>query len=268
MPLVFTQNEINLADVEYGDVLGELYEFPSQYINIVKPGEQFVYYRGKRRADGSIGTPNYFGTGIVGAVNTVGERYQCSITNYQPFDPPVPFRIGDLYLEPTANTRKAVGFYFQQGVRKLDQIAFDAICAIGLKSSKAIGSKGYSTDSAEVDAVAMELALKEAVSRWPGMAVVRMPHNNPGFDIEIRSGDNPIHYIEVKGTRANEARFFISAGELAHSELHADNYSIWIFYSLNLVEKTAQLATHDGAVSGEHFDLRPTQFFGRLLKPE
>ncbi len=256
MPLVFTQNEINLTD-----------EFPNKYLKIIQPGEQFVYYRGKRRADGSIDTPAYLGTGIVGSVFPVGERFQCSITNYQPFEPPVPFKEGTLYVEPTANTRKAVGFYFQEGVRKLDQPAFDAICTRGLKSSTAVGAGGYSKNSAEVDAVAMELALEEAFIRWPGKTVVRMPHNNPGFDIEVRDGDTPVHYIEVKGTQAPEPRFFISAGELAHSELHAGAYSIWIFHSLNVDEKTAELATHDGPVTAEHFDLRPTQFLGKLLKP-
>ena len=60
MPLVFTQNEVNLTNIDYADVVGEVYEFPTKYRNIVEPGEQFVYYRGRRRAGGSSQTPEYF----------------------------------------------------------------------------------------------------------------------------------------------------------------------------------------------------------------
>jgi hypothetical protein len=273
--LVFTQNDVNLNDLQYADVLGETYEFPRKYKNLVEPGEPFVYYRGRRRGGGASSTPEYFGTGIVGSVFTADERLQCSITNFQPFEPPVPFKIEGQYREPRANTRKSVGFFFQEGVRRLDQVSFDSICEAGLGSPSnppappAIGLPGYSdpADTLLVDEIAMALAMKEAAVRWPTQEIHRMPHNNPGFDIEVRDESGPIHYVEVKGTRATDARFFISAGELAHSVRNAECYSIWIFHSMNVNERTAALAAHDGAVTAERFDLQPKQYFGRLLTP-
>ena len=276
MPLVFTQNEVNLNDLEYADVLGETYEFPAKYRNLVSPGEQFVYYRGRRRADGASRTPEYFGTGMVGSVFTVGDRFQCSVTDYEPFDSIVPFKAGDQYREPRANTHKSVGFFFQEGVRRIDQLSFDSICESGLAPNRKPSTPptkampGY-PDPAEnpvVDEIAMELAMREATSRWPANEIRRMPHNNPGFDIEIRDEAGPIFYVEVKGTRATDPRFFISSGEVAHSVKNADRYSIWIFHSLDIKARTATLAAHDGAVTKENFDLQPKQYFGRLLSQD
>lgn len=69
-PLVLVENE-KTAGGRYDhwkDVTGERYHFPNQYKGRVVPGRQFVYYRGVRRADGSRGTPEYFGYGRIGDV--------------------------------------------------------------------------------------------------------------------------------------------------------------------------------------------------------
>jgi hypothetical protein len=279
MPLVFTQNEVNLSEHAYADVLGETYEYPSQYKNLIQPGEQFVYYRGRRRAGGGSTTPSYLGVGIVSAVSPIGDRFRCSITNFQPFDPPLPFKASDGYLEPEANSRTAVGFYFQTGVRGLDQNAFDTICALGLGTAQTTGG-GAATPAAaddvsyadpakarEVDELAMLLAINEAEERWPESRIVRMPHNNPGFDIEVRQPDGVIGYIEVKGTQAPKPRFFISAGELAFSLAHSDEYSIWIFHSMDLKARTATFTAYDGAVEDARFKLQPIQFLSHPHTP-
>lgn len=279
MPLVFTQNEVNLSEHAYADVLGETYEYPSQYRNLIQPGEQFVYYRGRRRASGRSATPSYLGVGIVSEVTPIGDRFRCSITNFQPFTPPLPFKTGDGYLEPEANARTAVGFYFQTGVRRLDQNAFDTMCALGLGTAQTTAGDA-DTDSIEddasyanpaavwqVDELAMLLAISQAEERWPESRTLRMPHNNPGFDIEVRHPDGVIFYIEVKGTQAPKPRFFISAGELAFSAAHADDYSIWIFHSMDLEARTATFTSHDGAVDDARFELRPIQFLGQPRTP-
>lgn len=115
----------------------------------------------------------------------------------------------------------------------------------------------------QVDELAMLLAISQAKERWPGSCTVSMPHNNPGFDIEVRHPDGIISYIEVKGTQAPKPRFFISAGELAFSAAHAGDYSIWIFHSIDLKARTATFASHDGAVDDARFELRPIQFLGQ-----
>jgi hypothetical protein len=273
MPLVFTQNEVNLSEHAYADVLGETYEYPSQYR--IQPGEQFVYYRGRRRASGRSATPSYLGVGIVSEVSVIGDRFRCSITNFRPFTPPLPFKTGDSYLEPEANTRTAVGFYFQTGVRRLDQNAFDAICALGLgvaetaaeeAETNAVGDHVPYPDpvtARQVDELAMLLAVAQAEERWPESRTVRMPHNNPGFAVEVRHPDGVIGYVEVKGTLAPKPRFFISAGERAFAAAHADNYSIWIFHSVDLDARTATLTSYNGVVDDDRFELRPTQFLGQ-----
>jgi hypothetical protein len=277
MPVVFGQNEENLNDREYADVLGEVYEFPAQYKGFVEPGEQVVYYRGRRSAGGRSKPQVYLGVGLIGDVYPVGNRFQCLITDYQPFEPPLFFKDGDKYWEPRANEYKSagkpVGYFFRNGIRPIDQESFDAICAAGFAAPPTPPPRASNADRnyadpagiLEVDEIAMELAMKEALARWPRHEVQQMPHNNPGFDIEIKKGGAPVHYIEVKGTRAHYPRFFISAGEVAHSERFAHCYSIWIYHSLDVLARTAELAEHTGAVTKAHFDLQTRQYFGRLL---
>jgi hypothetical protein len=134
MPLVFAQNEVSLSDLSYADVMGESYEYPARYKGLVQPGEQFVYYRGGRRTRGPRVTPVYLGAGIVGHVTEVGDRFRCSIRDFKPFTNPLAFKDAKgLYREPEANNRRAVGFYFQTGVRTIDQAAYDAICKAGAR---------------------------------------------------------------------------------------------------------------------------------------
>ena len=68
--LVLVENEMTAGGLydHWEDVTGERYQFPNQYRNKVVTGRPFVYYRGVRRADGSRGTAEYFGCGVVGSV--------------------------------------------------------------------------------------------------------------------------------------------------------------------------------------------------------
>ncbi|MBE5469553.1 protein NO VEIN domain-containing protein [Mycobacteroides abscessus] len=119
----------------------------------------------------------------------------------------------------------------------------------------------------EVHDLAMRLAMEEAARRWPDATVQRMPHNNPGYDIEVRHTSAGTRYIEVKGTRSPDPCFFITSGEVAHSERHPDRYSIWIFAAMDLAAGAATLHEHDGPVTEVHFELRPVQYRGRLTGP-
>ena len=68
MPLVLTQNEATESGHTYADVLGIVYEYPRRYASLVQTGEQFVYYRGRRRATGGTQPQVYLGTGVVGTI--------------------------------------------------------------------------------------------------------------------------------------------------------------------------------------------------------
>ncbi|QZS52664.1 DUF3883 domain-containing protein [Rhodococcus opacus] len=268
MPLVFTQNEANLSEHEYADVLGESYEYPRKYRKLIQRGEQFVYYRGRRRAAGGSRTPAYFGTGIVGEITSYGDRYRCTILEYQPFQAPVEFKDGESYREPSANSHASVGFFFQSGVRPIDQGSFDAICQVGLPKSSTIGNFAYpdAATAREIDELAMSLAIEKAHRKYPGARIERMPHNNPGFDIRISQDDITVRFIEVKGTRSSEPKFFISAGEVEFARTHSAEYSIWIFYSASVTERRADFVENDGDLSDLVFDLRPVQYAGKLKR--
>ncbi|ULP48349.1 protein NO VEIN domain-containing protein [Mycolicibacter virginiensis] len=128
------------------------------------------------------------------------------------------------------------------------------------------GELGYANaeDNQLVDALAMERALEEAKRRWPTATVERMPHNNPGYDIEVRHPAGDIHFVEVEGSRSPDPCFFITAGEVTYSRAHPDRYSLWIFHAMDLETGTATLTAHDGPVTETHFDLRPVQYRGRF----
>lgn len=58
-----------------------------------------------RCTGGGSATPSYLGVGIVSEVSSFGDRFRCSIRNFQPFTPPLPFKTGDGYLGPEASSR-------------------------------------------------------------------------------------------------------------------------------------------------------------------
>jgi hypothetical protein len=72
--------------------------------------------------------------GWSGHIAEVGDRFRCTIRDFNPFTNPLPFKdTNGLYREPEANNRRAVGFYFRTGVRTTDQAAYDAICWAGAR---------------------------------------------------------------------------------------------------------------------------------------
>ena len=109
--LVLVENEVTAGGRydHWQDVTGERYQFPNQYRNKVQPGRPFVYYRGVRRPKGTRGAPEYFGTGVIGAVypdpsNTPGGpkarwKWICDIEDFQPFPIPVLAKEGGTFLE-------------------------------------------------------------------------------------------------------------------------------------------------------------------------
>jgi hypothetical protein len=56
--LVLAENEETASGHQWKDVTGERYHFPNNYKNIIRPGVQFIYYRGKRRAGGKAVRPS------------------------------------------------------------------------------------------------------------------------------------------------------------------------------------------------------------------
>jgi hypothetical protein len=130
VPLVLTQNEVTESGHEYDDVLGRRYEYPRRYEALIRPGERFVYYRGRRRADGGTRPQAYLGVGLIGMVRESPRRgrFICEIDQYTPFPIPVFFRPEGEYLEPGAKAYGSrAGLSFRTGVRPVDDHVLSAI---------------------------------------------------------------------------------------------------------------------------------------------
>lgn len=133
--LVLVENEVTVGGRydHWQDVTGERYQFPNQYRGKVIAGRPFVYYRGVRRADGSRGTAEYFGCGVVGSVDldptndpaSPKSRWKwiCEIDDYRPFPVPVPARSGSTYLETIPSN------FWGVAVRELPESVYATIIA-------------------------------------------------------------------------------------------------------------------------------------------
>ncbi len=273
MPVVLTQNEVTESGHDYGDVLGVSYEYPTTYAGIVRAGERFVYYRGRRRRGGGTGPQAYLGVGAIGSIrpSQSDERLLvCSVEDYRPFVEPVPFRDSDGYLERAANEHSHPGLFFRRGVRAVPGADYDRILQLGFGGLEGPVTRAEDAPSAAyaspetarlVDEIAMSLAESEARRRFPEADVRRMPHNNPGFDIHVVSRDRE-RFLEVKGTTRADPHFFLSEGERRFSILHAADYALWVFYAIDLGERRGQLAERNGAISIAQHRLTPRQWAG------
>jgi len=276
MPLVLTQNEKSAAGVVYSDKLGVSYEYPSLYRSLVKEGEQFVYYCGKRREDDSTQMPHYFGTGMIGKITQSDGLYQCAIVDYEPFDPIVPFKTGDRYLEPEANTKisREVGLHYRNGVRRIDQEAFDAICGQGLKDARKGRTKpkvkkleqtkkAKANSASKVDKLALKLALNECRDRWPdAKAFVAAPGGL--FSIAVQISKDDTHYVAVKATTEAEPFVRLTPDEVRCSKDHGQTYSLWVFYKVDTEARAARLAAHEGPITRDAVDLDAALHGGRM----
>jgi hypothetical protein len=149
--LILAENEIS-ASPEFGwkDVTGERYHFPNSYKNRIRPGAQFIYYRGSRRATGRA-NPDYFGYGIIGDVYLdpdtetlppARQAWFAEIADYQEFSNPVPFRdVNQKFIE-TGTTTTAAN-YWGTGAREIDPENFNNI----LRAAGVLQSVNASTTS-------------------------------------------------------------------------------------------------------------------------
>jgi hypothetical protein len=128
--LVLTENEVYAGeDFGWADKTGEHYEFPNRYKSLVVSGTPFIYYKGRRRADGTSASPEYYGHGVIGEVAlAIGSEdapaakrnWTASIASWSPFDETVPFQAEDgRYLE--AATAEVPTNYWRDGVRRISR---------------------------------------------------------------------------------------------------------------------------------------------------
>jgi hypothetical protein len=114
--------------------------------------------------------------------------------------------------------------------------------------------------SKEVDAFAMEVAIREVKCLNPNTTVTKMEQTNPGFDILVEKDGNTIAYVEVKGTQSRIPSFFMSEMQRIFSEENADKSCWLIVYNINLVTKEYDIFRHHGAVTNNKFTLTPVKW--------
>lgn len=275
MPLVLTQNEVTASGHVYADVLGRSYEFPSRYRRRVLAGERFVYYQGRRRADGASAQQVYLGVGVIGRIDPADDagRLVCMIEDFVAFATPVSFKDAQgRYLERGAGERNGgPGLYFQVGVRAVDDETFERVFSAASTDTERggalSGASSYpaSETARAVDTVAMKIAEVYLAEQFPRHQVHRMAQNNPGYDFEVRGSSGVVErYIEVKGTIRRGPEFFMSEGERLFSLAHEDMYTLVVVHAIDLVAATGTPMRSDGAVAGPVAELRARQWTGRL----
>ena len=133
--LILAENEVTVStDDNYDDQTGVQYNYPKNYVNIIKPGLPFIYYKGVRRAGGKRGQPEYFGKGTIGEIwqdpnqpeDTPKKdiRWYCSIENYEVFKNPVPTGKGQHTYEEIERPRDLT-----VSVRKISKDIYESILA-------------------------------------------------------------------------------------------------------------------------------------------
>lgn len=265
MPIVFTEvGGVARSGHLYDDRSGVSYEYPKRYKKIVLTGDRFVYHRPR------VG---YIGCGIIGHIadsDAVG-RLTCEILTPASFEQVVPLKdpTGAFYEAPMWRNGNV---YFAQGVRRISERIYESMLSVAaggtaLAAAEAPDYRQYAnaSDIREVDAYAVSAVAEWTRSRYPGESVEVMPHNNPGFDLRVGRPEDPIRYIEIKGTRSNSTRFFISEGERLFSIRESKRYTLVVVVGIELEAKThARVWYHDGAVGDDAVRLEPRQWIGTV----
>jgi hypothetical protein len=277
MPLVLTQNESTESGHSYADELGVEYEYPTRYRNRIRTGEPFVYYRGRRRADGSLQPQVYLGVGVIGAItpSTNASRLVCAIEDFLGFNTPLGFKADGYYLEPLGKVPpERAGLYFREGVRVISEDTFARILAAAEAEDPTLGPHrqvaGVPWAPPEVarlvDEISMDIAVDHLKRAYPDASVQRMPHNNPGYDVRVEAVGKATLYAEVKGTSRALPHFFMSEGERLFSHDHAPEYSLVLIFAVDITRRTGTVLVRNGAVAGDDLRLRAVVWEGAFAE--
>jgi hypothetical protein len=96
----------------------------------------------------------------------------------------------------------------------------------------------------------------------PGIKIVEMATNNPGFDLETSM--DRYRFVEVKGTSKPIPTFFLSEGERRFGDEHADAYLLAVVYGMDLPNETHYAIALSRAPLEPGDLLAPMQWSGRL----
>jgi hypothetical protein len=273
-------NDSSESSIEYADIPYVSYEYPARYRKRIQPGRRFIYYRGRRRVGGGRQPQVYLGAGIIGDIreSDTPDRLICQILDGEEFLVSLPFKDEHgIHLEP-GGSRSG---YFQQGVREIPEDAFQRILGLagagpmdglahpldgesGESSLSAQNRAGYATAAVarETERQSRTAVMGFLVEVLPGIEIVEMAANNPGFD--LHTSLDRFRFVEVKGTSKPLPTFFLSEGERRFGEEHADTYLLAVVYGMDLSGETFNDIALSRAPLQPGDLLAPTQWSGRL----
>ena len=133
MPLVLSTNEATESGIAYADVTGVESEYPCRYRKLVRPGERFVYYRGRPLPRGKTRPQQYFGTGVIDEISksaSGADRLICRILDYREFSNPVGLRWSNGTRVGPGGT--AGGLSYRTGVRVITEKIVTGLLQIGI----------------------------------------------------------------------------------------------------------------------------------------
>lgn len=135
--VVLTENDVS----QWDDKTGERYHFPKQYNKSIKPGMQFVYYKGRLKPENKAfegqrlsKNPHYFGIGrIVDVQPDKAGHLIATLSDFQAFEEAVLAKNDDNYLEEIPESKKSN--YWRVSVRKISRSVFDNIVLNAITSA-------------------------------------------------------------------------------------------------------------------------------------
>lgn len=169
--------------------------------------------------------------------------------------------------------------YWAQGVRPLSDSTFERILAAAEVSNSVRATQvapkvptggsggGYARPSTalEVERYSVRQVIAALRAEFPGFEIYEMPRSNPGFDIRVGPGEQPVLYVEVKGTQSADPVFFMSEGERAFSCRNADRYRLHVVVGIDLKTEThASIEVRGGGLQRDDCGFRATQWRGTL----
>ena len=168
--LVLAENEETVSEEhDWSDVTGVRYNYPNSYVNRIKSGLPFVYYRGVRRKGGKRGQAEYFGSGVIGDIwkdptqkvdiAKKDRQWFCTVENFERFKTPVPHKIGGQLFERIENSMG-----WRTGVREISLETYEKI--LSYTNVVVAGSQQFKEVSTEDSAPAV-LDLEDAFLKRP-----------------------------------------------------------------------------------------------------
>jgi len=298
MPIILVQSEKTAGGAfdHYEDITGKTYQFPNQYKNLIVSGEQFIYYRGLRKRDGTRRKHvEYFGYGVIETVSKNDQlsgqkkkdwKWDCTISEFQEFDQPViAKKEGIATFENISNNSwgsvrsiPKESFYkiLSEGLKSYERFNTDIVPKLKINNKKeSIFKSSRKIKSTETDYfskrakfigdlgekyVLEELRKKLSQETLDTLRWVADENEKPGWDIEYIDENKNLIAIEVKATtQKNFSSIQITKREWEAAKDKRDHFELWLITEIESQNPTYEIISDPfGFVSSKEMVLIPS----------